>query len=111
MPLDLEGIRARWQDVRWTYGTTRHGAAYLQTHHGDLEVDEASDVADALLLASHAPADVQALIGEVERVRAALHKIQSEGELVDAHFDGQTLQFVTWAASTARAALDGRGEG
>jgi hypothetical protein len=71
--LDLDAIKARWQDVRWTYGTTRLSTAYLQTHYGDIAVDEDLEEANALLLASHAPADVQALLGEVDRLCAALH--------------------------------------
>ena len=66
---DIPAIRARWADVRWTYGSGRDHTVYLQTHCGDIELDASDPVCEVLPLLAAAPADVQALGAALDQER------------------------------------------
>jgi hypothetical protein len=78
--LDLDAIKTRWAGKRWTYergprpnnGTHPVAMLHAGTFGKSIALEDASDAEHGTLeLASHAPADVQALLEEVERLRAA----------------------------------------
>ena len=77
MPLDLNAIKQRWQGVEWQFQEQPAPGGMIAGLIASSDVHVARmyptpEQCNLLCLAAQAPRDIQALIAEVERLRAAL---------------------------------------